>query len=761
MQTANNINSSPQINPSSPPTVQGVAYKPKRVLGLHLADDRLAFRVRLTFYLSLLPIIFCIAFAIVVWFVSVPVYIWYYALLVITVVSPTTLYYSYANNSHSFMGLFAFLNGALAVCQVLSVWQVLAYVNNCETFVDECKVSGLRVVPAVTDPTYACSFYSVMDYSTFQHWADSQTTTFVMYLSFFVPVVVFHLMLLALSLMWYSKLRKGLRISTTGPAGGVAATVITSGYVARGTEADDADKVAVGVPVSRWLPIGQSSLAVSSIEWWGSLEGFGLPIAKPELAPIIRTIFLLALAPILLVAVFAAVTLTLGTPVFFWYYVVFVTTILAPAALYYGVQYNKSGALELYALCNVALAVLQAVGIWQIVRFLDRNELFLQQCAVKNGLIVPAVANPDFDCQSYHSYEYWKSSNTVANADRTLVIYSVLMGLAIIIHLALMALSIFLYKKLAGSRTLVIAPTFSEGQMRPVDAAVAEGTEASDSAKVTTGVPVKRSESSLCEVDVEAGEVALPSASPDGASADSILSLFQTPMFVGAPEESHNTKSTSQLVEVVGIDMVERSYARRVGGFIFLTYLPPFINLTFMVVAVVLSIPLTNLSDFLTLVSPFLPLLAYYGFVLISPKMMLTYGALVWIMIGLRALALAQMFHYVSLVQRLVLSCTVDGVGKVIDAVSHPEYDCGKISSSVWEVIADHAHNSGNIYAIYLTCFFMELAVYLVLGVLAVRFSMLMGRGKVVKRSAEVDVSGVVVRDHDRRSAGGRCCCDR
>ncbi|KAF4705681.1 hypothetical protein FOZ62_012922 [Perkinsus olseni] len=449
---------------------------------------------------------------------------------------------------------------------------------------------------------------------------------------------------------------------------------------------------------------------------------FGLPIAKPELAPIIRTIFLLALAPILLVAVFAAVTLTLGTPVFFWYYVVFVTTILAPAALYYGVQYNKSGALELYAVCNVALAVLQAVGIWQIVRFLDRNELFLQQCAVKNGLIVPAVANPDFDCQSYHSYEYWKSSNTVANADRTLVIYSVLMGLAIIIHLALMALSIFLYKKLAGSRTLVIAPTFSEGQMRPVDATVAEGTEASDSAKVTTGVPVKRSESSLCEVDVEAGEVALPSASPDGASADSSIA-----------------------VAVLGIDMVERSYARRVGGFIFLTYLPPFINLTFMVVAVVLLIPLTNLSDFLTLVSPFLPLLAYYGFVLISPKMMLTYGALVWIMIGLRALALAQMFHYVSLVQRLVASCTIDGAGKVMDAVSHPEYDCGKISSSVWEVAADHAHNSGNIYAIYLTCFFMELAVYLVLGVLAVRFSMLMGRGGVVKKSAEGDATFVVV----------------
>ncbi|KAF4671237.1 hypothetical protein FOL46_000403, partial [Perkinsus olseni] len=466
---------------------------------------------------------------------------------------------------------------------------------------------------------------------------------------------------------------------------------------------------------------------------------FGLPIAKPELAPIIRTIFLLALAPILLVAVFAAVTLTLGTPVFFWYYVVFVTTILAPAALYYGVQYNKSGALELYAVCNVALAVLQAVGIWQIVRFLDQSELFLQQCAVKNGLIVPAVANPDFDCQSYHSYEYWKSSNTVANADRTLVIYSVLMGLAIIIHSALMALSIFLYKKLAGSRTLVLAPTFSEGQMRPVDAAVAEGTEASDSAKVTTGVPVKRSESSLCEVDMEAGEVEGMFCVDSG-----ILSLFLTPMFGGAPEKSHNTKSSSQLVEVVGIDMVERSYARRVGGFIFLTYLPPFINLTFMVVAVVLSIPLTNLSDFLTLVSPFLPLLAYYGFVLVSPKMMLTYGALVWIMIGLRALALAQMFHYVSLVQRLVASCTIDGAGKVIDAVSHPVYDCGKISSSVWEVAADHhAHNSGNIYAIYLTCFFMEVAVYLVLGVLAVRFSMLTRRGKVVKKSAEVDASGI------------------
>ncbi|EER04259.1 hypothetical protein Pmar_PMAR021761 [Perkinsus marinus ATCC 50983] len=248
--------SSPQINPvtaatpSSFPTVQGVAYKPKRVLGIHLADDRLAFRVRLTFYLSLVPIVFCIAFAIAVWFVSVPVYIWYYVLLAITVVSPTALYYSYANNSRSFMGLYAVLNGALAVCQILSVWQVLDYVKRCETLIEECEVSGLRVVPAVVNPTYACSFYSVLDYSTFQHWANNQGLTFVMYLSFFIPVVVLHLMLLALALMWYSKLRNGLRISTTGSMGGVNATVITSGYVARGTEADDTDKVAVGVPVS-------------------------------------------------------------------------------------------------------------------------------------------------------------------------------------------------------------------------------------------------------------------------------------------------------------------------------------------------------------------------------------------------------------------------------------------------------------------------------------------------------------------------------
>ncbi|EER15429.1 hypothetical protein Pmar_PMAR018780 [Perkinsus marinus ATCC 50983] len=237
--------------PASPfPTVQGVAYTPKRVLGLRLADNRLAFRVRLTFFLSIVPMIFCIAFAIAVWFVSVPVYIWYYVLLIITVVAPTALYYSFANNSPSFMGLFAFLNGALAVCQILSVWQVLNYVNRCETFVDECKVSGLRVVPAVADPTYACSFYSVMEYSSFQHWADNKDSALAMYLSFFIPVVVLHLMLLALGLMWYSKLRRGLRISTTGPIGGVAATVITSGYVARGTEANDTDKVAVGVPVS-------------------------------------------------------------------------------------------------------------------------------------------------------------------------------------------------------------------------------------------------------------------------------------------------------------------------------------------------------------------------------------------------------------------------------------------------------------------------------------------------------------------------------
>mmetsp|Transcript_10697 Transcript_10697/g.9113 ORF Transcript_10697/g.9113 Transcript_10697/m.9113 type:complete len:82 (-) Transcript_10697:234-479(-) len=81
-----------------------------------------------------------------------------------------------------------------------------------------------------------------------------------MYLSFFIPVVVLHLILLALSLMWYSKLRKGLRISTSGPAGGVAATVITSGYVARGTEANDSDKVAVGVPVSSAEPKGEDKV---------------------------------------------------------------------------------------------------------------------------------------------------------------------------------------------------------------------------------------------------------------------------------------------------------------------------------------------------------------------------------------------------------------------------------------------------------------------------------------------------------------------
>ncbi|EER15430.1 hypothetical protein Pmar_PMAR018781 [Perkinsus marinus ATCC 50983] len=243
---------------------------------------------------------------------------------------------------------------------------------------------------------------------------------------------------------------------------------------------------------------------------------FGLPIAKPELAPIIRTIFLLALAPIVLVAIFAAVTLTLGTPVFFWYYVVFVTTILAPAALYYGVQYNKSGALELYAACNVALAILQAIGIWQIVSFINRNELFLDQCTIKGSTVVPTVPNPVFDCQSYHSYDYWKASDNVANEDRTLVIYSVLMGLAIIIHLVLTALSIFLYRKLAGTTTLVIAPTFAEGQMRPTDGTVAEGTEATDSLKVTRGVPVKRLESSD-EVDLEAGEGSLPPIPSNGA----------------------------------------------------------------------------------------------------------------------------------------------------------------------------------------------------------------------------------------------------
>jgi len=238
---------------------------------------------------------------------------------------------------------------------------------------------------------------------------------------------------------------------------------------------------------------------------------FGLPVAKPELAPIIRAIFILALAPIVLVAVFAAVTLTVGTPVFFWYYVVFVATILAPAALYYGVQYNKSGALELYSACNVALAILQAIGIWQIVNYLDHCELFLEQCTNDNGAIVPAVPHPDFDCQSYASYQYWKTSNIVDYRNQTLVIYSVIMGLAIIIHVVLTILSIFLYKKLSGTNALVIAPSFSEGQMRPVDGAVTEGTETNDSLRVTTGVPVKRSESSLCGdaaaavVDLETG----------------------------------------------------------------------------------------------------------------------------------------------------------------------------------------------------------------------------------------------------------------
>lgn len=52
--------------------------------------------------------------------------------------------------------------------------------------------------------------------------------------------------------------------------------------------------------------------------------------------------------------------------------------------------------------------------------------------------------------------------------------------------------------------------------MRPTDGAVAEGTEATDSLKVTRGVPVKRLESSD-EVDLEAGEGSLPPIPSNGA----------------------------------------------------------------------------------------------------------------------------------------------------------------------------------------------------------------------------------------------------
>jgi len=142
--------------------------------------------------------------------------------------------------------------------------------------------------------------------------------------------------------------------------------------------------------------------------------------------------------------------------------------------------------------------MLEPKWLRQIVNYLDHCELFLEQCTNDNGAIVPAVPHPDFDCQSYASYQYWKTSNIVDYRNQTLVIYSVIMGLAIIIHVVLTILSIFLYKKLSGTNALVIAPSFSEGQMRPVDGAVTEGTETNDSLRVTTGVPVKRSESSLC-----------------------------------------------------------------------------------------------------------------------------------------------------------------------------------------------------------------------------------------------------------------------
>ncbi|KAF4666378.1 hypothetical protein FOL47_004114 [Perkinsus chesapeaki] len=143
---------------------------------------------------------------------------------------------------------------------------------------------------------------------------------------------------------------------------------------------------------------------------------------------------------------------------------------------------------------------------------------------------------------------------------------------------------------------------------------------------------------------------------------------------------SNNVRQVNQdynpsrvIKEVFGIEISENKYARRLQVFLTFAFVPPLINVTFMIMVTILYLPISYQTCFVSLICPFVPLIAYYSFVYASPRLLLLYGLSAWIMIGLRAFALAQVFNHLSLVKALILSCTVNDDGTVIEAVEHSE----------------------------------------------------------------------------------------